>query len=212
MPYASDHKAKTRDRILDAATELFSRFSFDKVSIAEIMRSAKMTHGAFYSHFESKEALFKASFFENLKASRAARLVKGPLSIKHLTELVTHYWNLRELDKNNKPGPEMVLFNEMGSQNDGIKPLLEESYNSLRKMVETRLLALSKLHQLPFEADRMLIAEKARVIVSMLVGAVVVAKSLSQEEERKRLLEATQKQIHAMLGVEYPETADMTCS
>jgi len=202
MPYASDHKQKTRDRILSAATELFSRFSFEKVSIAEIMRNAKMTHGAFYSHFESKEALFKASFFENLHASKAARLVKGPLSIKHLTDLVTHYWNLRELDKHNKPGPEMVLFNEIGNQNDGIKPLLEESYNSLRKMVETRLLALSKLKLLTLEGDRELVAEKARIIVSMLVGAVVVAKSLSQEDERRRLLEATQKQIMLMLGVD----------
>jgi TetR/AcrR family transcriptional repressor of nem operon len=208
MPYASDHKEKTRDRILNAATELFSRFSFEKVSIAEIMRNAKMTHGAFYNHFQSKEALFKASFFENLKASKAARLVKGPLSLKHLTDLVTHYWSLRELDKHNKPGPEMVLFNEIGNQNDGIKPLLEESYNSLKKMVETRLLALSKLKLRSFEADKELVAEKARIIVSMLVGAVVVAKSLSQEDERGRLLEATQKQIMVMLGVNHSPVAE----
>jgi len=206
MPYAKDHKAKTRDRILASATELFSRFGFDRVSIAEIMRAAKMTHGAFYSHFESKEALFKASFFETLKASRAARLVKGPLSIKHLTDLVSNYWNLRELEKNNNPGPEMLLFNEAGNQSAGIKPLLEESYNNLRKMIETRLLALSKLKQLPDDPDRQHIAEKARVILSLLVGAVVVAKSISVEEERSRILEAAQKQILNFLGVNGFET------
>lgn len=201
MPYPKDHKAKSKDRILTSATELFSRYGFDKVSIAQIMRAAKMTHGAFYAHFESKEALFRASFLETLKSSRAARLVKGPLSIKHLTTLVTNYWNLRELEKNSKPGPEMVLFNEAGNQNTSVRPLFEESYDNLKKMVEIRLLALSKLKQLPYEANRKIIAEKSRAILSLLVGAVVVAKSISQEEERLSILEAAQKQILYMLGV-----------
>ena len=205
MPYAKDHKVQTRNRILNSAIELFSRFGFDRVSIAEIMRAAKMTHGAFYSHFESKEALFKASFIESLKGSRAARLMKGPLSIKHLTALVTHYWNLRELERNSAPGPEMVLFNEIGNQNAEVKPLFEQSYNNLKKMLETRLLALSKLKQLPYETNRNIIADKSRIILSLLIGAVVVAKSISQEDERYRILKAAQEQILNLLGVNSSE-------
>jgi len=208
MPYAKGHKEKSKDRILNSATELFSRYGFDKVSIAQIMHAAKMTHGAFYAHFESKEALFRASFLETLKGSRAARLVKGPLSIKHLTSLVTNYWNLRELEKNSKPGPEVVLFNEAGNQNDSVKPLFEASYDNLKKMIETRLLALSKLKQLPYEANREIIADKSRAILSLLVGAVVVAKSIPQEEERRSILNAAQKQILTMLGVKGGELTD----
>jgi TetR/AcrR family transcriptional repressor of nem operon len=208
MPYAKDHKTNSTNRILASAIELFSRYGFDKVSIAQIMRAAKMTHGAFYAHFESKEALFRASFLEMLKGSRAARLMKGPLSIKHLTALVTHYWNLREMEKNSGPGPEMLLFNEAGNQNASVKPLFEESYNNLKKMVETRLLALSKLKQLPYEANREIIADKARTMLSLLVGAVVVAKSISGEEERFGVLEAAQKQILNMLGINNAELAE----
>ena len=200
MPYAKDHKAKSKDRILTTAVELFSRYGFDKVSIGQIMHAAKMTHGAFYAHFESKEALFKASFLETLKNSRAARLVKGPLSVKHLTALVTNYWNLRELAKNNKPGPETVLFNEAGNQNANIKHLFEESYNNMKKIIETRLVALSKLKQLPFEADREAIAEKSRAILSLLIGAVIVAKSINSEEEKRDILESAQNQILSILG------------
>lgn len=207
MPYAKDHKAKSKDRILTAAIELFSRYGFDKVSIAQIMRAAKLTHGAFYAHFESKEALFKASFLETLKRSRAARLVKGPLSIKHLTALVTNYWNLRELEKNSKPGPETVLFNEIGNQNADIKYLFEVSYENLRKMIETRLLALSKLKRLPFEPDREIIAEKSRTILSLLIGAVVVAKTISREEERRIILESAQRQILKLIGAKGSEWA-----
>jgi AcrR family transcriptional regulator len=181
--------------------DLFSRYGFDKVSIGQIMKSAKMTHGAFYAHFESKEALYRASFLETVKNSRAARLVKGPLSLKHLTSLVTNYWNLSELENKSKPGPETILFNEIGNRNSNIRHLFEESYDNLKKMIEIRIAALIKLKQLPLEADRDLIADKSRAILASLVGAVAVAKNLSREEERRRLLESTQLQILHMLGV-----------
>lgn len=200
MPYPKEHKAKSRAQILNAAIDLFSRYGFDMVSIGQIMKSAKMTHGAFYAHFESKEALYRASFLETLKNSRAARLVKGPLSLSHLTSLVTSYWNLSELGKKSKPGPETVLFNEIGNKNTNIKHLFEESYENLRKMIEIRIAALNKLKQLPFEASREIVAEKSRSILVFLVGAVAVAKNLSNEEERRKVLEAAQKQILSMLG------------
>ena len=201
MPYSSEHKAKTREQILNAAIELFSRSGFDKVSISDIMHAARMTHGAFYAHFESKEALFNASFLETVKGSRAARLVKGPLTVKHLSALVTNYWNLRELEKNNRPGPEVVLFNEVITENTKIRRLFEISYDNLKKMIETRLLALSKLNRLPSKYSRETVAEKSRSILASMVGAVVVAKSLSDEAERERVMEATQNQILDMLGV-----------
>jgi AcrR family transcriptional regulator len=200
MSCPKDRKAKSRDQILKAAIELFSRYGFDKVSIGQIMKAAKLTHGAFYAHFESKEALYRASFLETLKGSRAARLVKGPLSIKHLTSLVTNYWNLSELEKKSKPGPETILFNEIGNNNSSVKCLFEESYDKLKKMIETRIIALIKLKQLPFEHDRKVISEKSSAILASLVGAVAVAKNLSRDEERRQILESTQKQILSMLG------------
>lgn len=206
MPYANCHKEKSRLRILGSATELFSRYGFNKVSIGQIMKTAKMTHGAFYAHFESKEALFKASFMETLKHSRAARLVKGPLSVEHLTSLVTHYWNLCELGKNsNNPGPESILFNEANNDNQNVKALFEQSYQHLKRIVEVRLFALSKLKRLPLDSDRELIAEKARVILSLVVGAVVIAKTIPQPEEQKQILNAAQSQVLNLLGVQ-PES------
>ncbi|SPJ34974.1 TetR/AcrR family transcriptional regulator [Kushneria phyllosphaerae] len=202
MPYSSAHKASSRERILKSAIELFSRNGFNKVSIGQIMKLAKLTHGAFYSHFDSKEALYNASIRETLEGSRAARLVKGPLSIKHLTALVANYWNLQELERKSQPGPETVLFNEIGNDNAEIRVLFEASYHRMRRMLETRLIALSRLKKLPFEPDRAAIAEKSRAILASLVGAVAIAKSLPDEEERARVLEAAQKQILLMLGVD----------
>ena len=209
MPYPKSHKSKTKERILASATELFSRNGFQKVSIGQIMKLAKMTHGAFYAHFASKEALYNESVRLTIDNSRAARLVKGPLSLQHLTELVANYCNLQELEAKHRPGPEAVLFNEIGSEKAEIRTLFEASYMSMKKMLETRLIALSKLKQLPFADDRKAIADKSRVILASLVGAVAIAKSLPGEVERKQVLIATQRQILLMLGVSETEAERM---
>lgn len=209
MPYPKSHKSKTKERILASATELFSRNGFQKVSIGQIMKLAKMTHGAFYAHFASKEALYNESVRLTIDNSRAARLVKGPLSLQHLTELVANYCNLQELETKHRPGPEAVLFNEIGSEKEEIRTLFEASYMSMKKMLETRLIALSKLKQLPFANDRKAIADKSRVILASLVGAVAIAKSLPGEVERKQVLVATQRQILLMLGVSEAEAERM---
>ena len=209
MAYSANRKAKSRERILKSAIELFSRQGFEKVSLGQIMKLAKMTHGAFYAHFTSKEALYHASVRETLERSRAARLVKGPLSVKHLTELVANCWNLQQLERHQKPGPEWVLFNEIGNENTEIRTLFEVSYQRMKKMLETRLIALSRLKKLPLESDREVIADKSRAILASLVGAVAVAKSLPGGQERQRILNAAQRNILQMLGVNESELENM---
>ena len=49
--------AKNRERILEAAGKLFRENGFDGVGVADIMKSAGLTHGGFYGHFASKDDL-----------------------------------------------------------------------------------------------------------------------------------------------------------
>lgn len=209
MAYPTNRKAKSRERILKSAIELFSRQGFEKVSLGQIMKLAKMTHGAFYAHFASKEALYHASVRETLERSRAARLVKGPLSVQHLTELVANCCSLQELERTRTPGPESVLFNEIGNENAEIRTLFEASYVRMKKMLETRLIALGRLKKLPFDPDRKVIADKSRAILASLVGAVAIAKSLPIGQERHHILNVAQRNILQMLGVKESEVESM---
>jgi TetR/AcrR family transcriptional repressor of nem operon len=47
----------TRERIMDAAGRLFRAGGIDAVGVDAVMREAGLTHGGFYAHFASKEAL-----------------------------------------------------------------------------------------------------------------------------------------------------------
>jgi len=200
MPYTLEHKSRSKERILESATELFCRFGFDKVSISQVMKLAKMTHGAFYAHFESKEALYKASFLQTLNGSSTGRLAKAPFSIKHLTQIASNLLNLRALTEQSRPSPENMLFNEIGSDSAEIRGLYEKSYLGVLKIIEKRLIALSKLNGLSV-ATQASISEKARAMLAALVGAVAIAKSIQSEEERQLILSAAQNQILTMLGV-----------
>jgi TetR/AcrR family transcriptional regulator, transcriptional repressor for nem operon len=57
MRYPASQTAKKHDKILKEAARLFRERGFDRAGVAEIMKAAGLTHGAFYAHFASKEAL-----------------------------------------------------------------------------------------------------------------------------------------------------------
>ncbi len=57
MRITEEEKAKNRARIVETAGKLFRERGVQEVGIADLMREAGFTHGGFYNHFESKEAL-----------------------------------------------------------------------------------------------------------------------------------------------------------
>ena len=49
----------SRDKLLDAATRLFHENGYQAVTVNDICEAAQLTKGAFYHHFDSKEALYQ---------------------------------------------------------------------------------------------------------------------------------------------------------
>jgi len=57
MRYTKEHKLRTRGRIVERASLALRKEGADGVSVAALMDLAGLTHGGFYAHFESREAL-----------------------------------------------------------------------------------------------------------------------------------------------------------
>nr|WP_294549769.1 TetR/AcrR family transcriptional regulator [uncultured Rhodopila sp.] len=57
MAEPTSRRIETRQRILDAAGLLFRQHGIDGVGVDAVMKQAGLTHGGFYAHFASKEAL-----------------------------------------------------------------------------------------------------------------------------------------------------------
>lgn len=57
MRVSRQEAAENRERIVEAASRLFRDKGFDGVGVDAIMKQAGLTHGGFYGHFASKDAL-----------------------------------------------------------------------------------------------------------------------------------------------------------
>lgn len=62
MRYPAAETAEKHARIVEQAARLFRERGFTGVSVGEIMKGTGLTHGPFYNHFASKEALMAESF------------------------------------------------------------------------------------------------------------------------------------------------------
>ena len=57
MRLTKEQAARNRQTIVDTAARLFRTRGIDGVGLADLMKEAGFTHGGFYNHFDSKEAL-----------------------------------------------------------------------------------------------------------------------------------------------------------
>lgn len=57
MRITREKRQENHDRIVAIASEMFRERGFDGVGVADLMEKAGLTHGGFYNHFASKEAL-----------------------------------------------------------------------------------------------------------------------------------------------------------
>jgi TetR/AcrR family transcriptional repressor of nem operon len=58
MTYPAGHRTAVKKNIIDSARKLFNRYGFENVSLHQIMAGAGLTHGGFYSYFNSKSDLY----------------------------------------------------------------------------------------------------------------------------------------------------------
>jgi TetR/AcrR family transcriptional repressor of nem operon len=70
MRYHPDHKQQTRDRVLAEAGKAIRKDGPHKISVASIMERAGLTHGGFYAHFDSKDAMLVAAIDKMFDGSR----------------------------------------------------------------------------------------------------------------------------------------------
>jgi len=79
MRYDSEHKQKTRGRVLKAAAQAIRAQGAHRVAVASVMSKAGLTHGGFYAHFPSKDDLIDAAIDQMFAGigARFAQLTAG---------------------------------------------------------------------------------------------------------------------------------------
>jgi TetR/AcrR family transcriptional regulator, transcriptional repressor for nem operon len=93
MAEPTQRRAETRQRILAAASNLFREHGIDGIGVDAVMKEAGLTHGGFYLHFLSKEALAAevSQFLLEKAAIRWDRISRSPDREAALEAIVRDY-------------------------------------------------------------------------------------------------------------------------
>jgi TetR/AcrR family transcriptional repressor of nem operon len=180
-------REQSHERILDAAARAICRDGYAGLGVANVMKEAGLTHGGFYAHFASRDALLAAAVEHAGEQSAArmrerlhARVAEGASPLRVLVE---EYLSERHVEALEQGCPVAALGAD-----------LARGEPALRQVAERRVLHLAGTVEgaLPPGCA----AGTGMVIASMLVGAVQIARVL-QAEARNAVLRSCRD---ALLG------------
>lgn len=184
MDATPSRKQLTHDRILDTAARALRGTGFHGVGVADVMKQAGLTHGGFYAHFASRDALL-AEALEHAGADSRARLQKAMAAGEakgqtRLRALVENYLSDRHLGSPESGCPVAALASEMPRQADAVREAAATRVRSLIALVETVL---------PDSEP----AGTAAIVASQLVGSLQLARMLGDNAQGKRHLAAARR-------------------
>jgi TetR/AcrR family transcriptional regulator, transcriptional repressor for nem operon len=93
MRYSREHKLETHARIVKKASVRLREKGAHGVGVADLMKDAGLTHGGFYAHFDSREALVVEAFTHAMDRSteRWRKLAEQTPPEKRLATIVGSY-------------------------------------------------------------------------------------------------------------------------
>jgi TetR/AcrR family transcriptional repressor of nem operon len=200
MRLSKQQTAENHRRIVEAATRLFQQYGFDRVGVAELMREAGFTHGGFYNHFESKEAL-AAEACERVFV-RANAALADRLRTRNASAFQAYIAEYLALDRVNTPNDDATLATlvaDAARQSPQVQNTfaagIEATLNTLTVYLAGRAAASSRI---AVRAARRQAVQR----LSALVGAWVLARAVSRArpELSKEILVANADNRRRVLG------------
>ncbi|MWL85829.1 TetR/AcrR family transcriptional regulator [Cupriavidus sp. SW-Y-13] len=139
MPRVSKAEAeKNRVVIEQVSSRLFREQGFNGVSVADLMGAAGLTHGGFYGHFESKDALAAIACtraFEEAEGRWRKRVADAADNDAALAALIDGYLSTRNRNSSGTGCPVAALANDVAREavdkpvraafHDGVEDLLQ---------------------------------------------------------------------------------------
>src|SRR5690349_23637961 len=185
-------KEETRDRIVRAAARALRKHGYEGVGVADVMKEAGLTHGGFYAHFKSRDALLAAAAEQEGVESREhlSRVIAAAKPGQELMALVDAY-----LSDGHVAAPEQgcaiaAAGSEVPRQEVEVRRAASRRIKDMIGLIE---------RQSP-EWGKSAAHDKAMGIAATLVGTVVLARAVDDAQLSKRIRKAARELIRASAG------------
>ncbi len=180
-------KEASHERIVQAAARAIRRSGYDGTGVADIMKEAGLTHGAFYAHFASREAMLAEAADRAGAESNAfgASVVATAPAEQALQALVQVYLSKEHLAGIETGCPVAALGSEMPRQAPEVR---RAATRRIKEMID--LVARQSPDWGQPDAH-----ERALVTVATMVGALMIARAVDDAALSEALRSATLKQL-----------------
>src|SRR5438067_125103 len=186
---APSRKEVTHERIVDAAARAIRRSGYDGTGVAEIMKDAGLTHGGFYAHFASREAMLaEAADRAGAEAVAASASIAAAVPPEQaLQALLRAYLSKEHVENAEKGCPVVALGSEMPRQAPEVR---RAATRRIKEMIDV----VSR--QSP-DWGRPEAHERALVTVATMVGALMLARAVDERNLSDALRKAALKHLTA---------------
>lgn len=180
MRYSQDHKAQTHQRIIKEASARFRKDGIGATGLQPLMKALGLTHGGFYSHFRSKDELVEKALQE------AGQQVDGLCAEIFAQDNPLHAFIETYLSEWHQTSPHEgcplpTISSELGLRGQP-SPTSDVVLNARLEQIENSL-----------EGENN--ADRAIVIMSTLVGALLLSRSVADAEFAQRILDVTRDHL-----------------
>jgi TetR/AcrR family transcriptional repressor of nem operon len=193
MRYDAEHRQQTREKVVRKAAEAIREHGPDKISVAELMAKVGLTHGGFYAHFKSKDDLVSEAiayiFNERYEALRKILEKDGPA--EGLSAFIDMYLSTLHRNRRDKGCPLAALTGDLARMPAAVRKRFDADLQGQTDLIAAALKAMK--HPQP--------ESLASTVLAELVGAVAIARTVSNEEATERILEAARTNIKARIGL-----------
>ena len=189
MRVTREQAAANRERIIEAAGELFRSKGFAGIGVADIMKAADLTHGGFYGHFASKDDLIAQASRRSMQraAQNWRKVVVAKSGGDAFSTLLTRYLSPRHRDD---PGHGCAFASLSGDAARCGKPVREAFAEGLEPLIDI----LSGLVDGRTKAAR---RRKAIAVLSELIGALMLSRAVGAVGLSDEILDAGRHELLA---------------
>ena len=185
MPYPEHHSEEVRKRIVESARRLFNRHGFDNVSVSKIMAHAGLTHGGFYSYFDSKSDLYAEAlgcFFTDPDWKNCWEGVEVDLASEGAgPQIVRAYLSRQHFEDIENSCPMIALPTDVARCDKRAKEAFERVFQAMVGALERGLKRGGSRD-----------GTTAMAIAALCVGGMVLARSMDDRALADQLREASQ--------------------
>ncbi|GHG97151.1 TetR/AcrR family transcriptional regulator [Pseudodonghicola xiamenensis] len=181
MRMSRQDAAKNRERVVKAASEMFRDSGYDGVGIAALMKAAGLTNGAFYKQFDSKEALIaEATEYALARNAEAWQAVLDQAKDQPLEAIAKWYLSAPHMQHRGLG----CTYATLAAEAPRHAPPAREAFDSgIRKTLE-------QLAEVAPTGSETADDTAAIRLLSRLVGALTLARAVSDPELADRILAA----------------------